>query len=292
MMSKAVATYALVGAVQAIDDFLGKNHSWNPVNDTQQCFLIDYFEQCRNEIARIPELESVASKQIDEINLFLESHRYSRISGKFLQDEVGAVSILDLRVEWTVPGTATTIRPLLSQREYPAVSMPRNAVSFWKSPIHGSPIAKLVTKSGDMAFLTMADGSPSGFDLVSQVQRISNSLQANYDFNGLIFPMVDLQQGAVVSWLSGLRATIAGRGAAIIKWAFQHAQFRMNELGAHAESVAVLRAPTSSLRRPQIEPHIISKPFLVWFQREGLRKPLFVCYVSEEDWKQPVLANP
>ncbi len=41
-------------------------------------------------------------------------------------------------------------------------------------------------------------------------------------------------------------------------------------------------------RRPKETPDmIIDAPFLVWFMRPLLNKPLFVGYIATEDWKNP-----
>ena len=61
----------------------------------------------------------------------------------------------------------------------------------------------------------------------------------------------------------------------------------MNEFGARAESAAfeVLEGAAGSITvKP---PHVIDRPFLIWFERQGLAKPLFVGHITEDDWRNP-----
>jgi hypothetical protein len=39
---------------------------------------------------------------------------------------------------------------------------------------------------------------------------------------------------------------------------------------------------------PEPKPdHVIDRPFLVWFERDGLSRPLFAAYVVEDEWRNP-----
>jgi serine protease inhibitor len=98
--------------------------------------------------------------------------------------------------------------------------------------------------------------------------------------------MIDLKQDVDSSWLIGMGATTARRVSASISQALQETHLTMNEQGTRAKSAVALGIQLTSLTRPKPE-LLIDTPFLIWFQRLGLRVPLFVGYMTEEDWKKP-----
>lgn len=286
-MSTTAVTYPQVGAVKAAEQILGEDRTWNPVNPEQRRFLREFVEPCQGEIARIPEIESLASWEANDINAFLKKKGFSIVLQPFGPDEFGVASVLDLLVQWLEKGEVTSVRPPFSIREFPAVRMREGVVQFWRAPNHRNPIAQLATKSGDEVYLTMLDNPPTGFDLVARAQEFSRMRRPNHDFEGLIFPMVDLDQMVDISWLIGMGTTAADGQPAVISQALQKTKLRMNEVGARAQSAVALSVARSSRKPPKPRLHIINRPFLVWFERKGFAKPLFVGHITEEDWKRP-----
>jgi len=71
---------------------------------------------------------------------------------------------------------------------------------------------------------------------------------------------------------------------AIITQALQQTKLRMNEEGARAQSAVAIGVLRGCL--PTYD-YVIDWPFLFWITRPGISKPLFVAYVTEDDWKNP-----
>jgi hypothetical protein len=61
----------------------------------------------------------------------------------------------------------------------------------------------------------------------------------------------------------------------------------MNEVGARAESAVMLQVAAVAIGPEPKPDHVIDRPFLVWFERDGLSRPLFAAYVVEDEWRNP-----
>lgn len=283
MMSRTSATYPIVGAIKIAEQILGPDRQWSVLNDQQKKFLADYFSICRTEIAKIPEIESLASKSAEEINAFLCKRGFDIRLDPFDANEFGTASVLNVLVEWLQEGKKTALRAK-SGREFPAVKLASDFLVF-SSNVHRHPVACLATKSStDRVFITVAEKPLDGFDLPEAAMRISQSLDyPSARYESLTFPMVDLDQKVDISWLKGM----ATQDAAGLPWeiamAFQQTKFKMNEKGARAKSAVAIMMRTLSIPQRMV----IDEPFLVWIERQGLSRPLFVGYITEDDWKDP-----
>jgi len=286
-MSKTVVTYPIVGAVLTAETIpeLGSNRRWTPTNDTQRAFLKEFFLGGRQEIPRIPEIESKASWDYEVINRFLAERGFTIALQPFTSDTFGVASVLDLLVEWLIEGVEDRI--LTPDRKvYPGVLLPEDGVEFWSAKGHDNPIAALKTKSGDKIFMTMMDNPPEGFAMVEKAQELSRTSERIFDFGGLIFPMVDLNQEVNISWLIGLWCMADSGDRARISQALQQTKLKMNEKGAHVKSAVAIAVTLEAFRMPK-ETHVINRPFLMWIERTGLSRPLFVGHITQEDWKNP-----
>jgi hypothetical protein len=157
---------------------------------------------------------------------------------------------------------------------------------FYKVPEHPHPIVALQTKTGDVVYMTMLDSEPADeFDLIDQVEGLSHAMYPTYEYGGVIFPMVDLDQKVDISWLIGLTTTGVDGRLATVEQALQQNILKMNEVGARAKS-AVAFTLTLGIHMPEPD-LVINGPFLVWFERSHLAKPLFAGYITQEHWKNP-----
>lgn len=283
-MSTTTVTYPIVAALVKAEDILGLDRIWEAINSTQQRFLKEFFAACRDEVGRIPEIESVASWSVDEINAFLRERGFTIQLDPFDDRTFGVASVLDLLVEWLQKGEATVVITD-DCRQFPGVRIDVSGVEFYTAPSHANPIACLKTRSGDEVYMTMLEQSPEGFDLVARAEHLSRTMGFNSKWGGLVFPMVDLDQKVDISWLLDMRTMGDDFQPAWITQALQQTILKMNEVGARAKS-AVAIAVTRGMSMPKPD-HIINKQFLVWFERKGLNKPLFVGHITEEDWKNP-----
>lgn len=284
-MSMTVTTYPIVDVFVKAEDFLGSNRVWRPQNEMQAYFLQGFFTVCRNE-ARIPEIESIASWYADEINRFLERRGFSIRLQQFGPDTFGVASVLDLMVEWLRRGVVTKL-VAKDENVYPAVRIDKDAVAFFTAHGHNYPIACPRTKSGDVVYITMLDKPLfSGFEFVARAEEITANLRFCHDYGDLIFPMVDLNQEVDISWLMNMETDAADGRRAWVTQALQQTKLRMNEVGARVESAVAVAITLEMMVMPK-PPHTIDRPFLIWFTRDGLSKPLFVGYIGYEDWRNP-----
>jgi hypothetical protein len=280
-------TYPIVAALVKADDILGKNRLWTPINGMQSRFLADFFRICRNESLGIPEITSIASWSADEINTFLRQRGFDIQLQPFNSSTFGIASVLDLLVEWLEKGKKTSVKCILDQQWYDAARL-KNAVKYLRSSVHRHPIAAIATKTGDVVYMTKIDDIPDGFDLVAMAEQLANlSRPVIPEYGGLVFPMVDLNQQSDVSWILNMKTYREDRTEYYISQAVQQTILKMNEEGALAKS-AFAGAVTLGAKIPKEMPDmIIDAPFLVWFMRPLLNKPLFVGYIATEDWKNP-----
>jgi hypothetical protein len=193
--------------------------------------------------------------------------------------------VLDLLVDWFRPETGTIVRGQ-DGKFYPAAHLGGTVSSFHQATHHRYPVAQLQTTSGDRVYMTRLDSASADFELLQYAQQLSGSLQPIYKYSGVVFPMVDLKQEVDISWLLNLKTTSAKGEPVEITRALQETHLAMNQEGARAKSAVALEMLPGSAYQPKPD-LVIDAPFLVWFQRPGLTKPLFVGYITEEDWKNP-----
>src|SRR5712692_2498318 len=144
-------------ALRRVDDLIGPNRQWSPTNDQQRSFL-EIHEIVRDEVARVPEIESIASWSAAEINAFLRQRGFSIQLPPLPPDGFGTAAALDVLLTWLAPGTDL---PLTTpdQQTYPSVLMHSLAPSY-SVPGHSNPVIALPTRTEDQVYLTMLDAPP------------------------------------------------------------------------------------------------------------------------------------
>lgn len=282
--SQTIVTYPIVTAITSTEQFLGPHRTWQPVNEQQTHFLKTIFEPGRVESASIPEIESIASRDAQIINTFLRERGFDIQLQAFPPDGFGTASVLDLLVEWLQPGTATTLRTP-DQKTYPAARL-TGRVRYSSSEGHPHPIATISTKSGDEVSLTISDQPYSEFALISKVEQLTRHSSQLPAYGGLVFPMVDLNHQVNIDWLLNMQTLDTNGSLNSISQALQQTKLRMNETGARVESAVAVAVRLSAASRPKPD-MIIDRPFLIWFTRPHLQKPLFVGYITPQNWKKP-----
>ncbi len=286
-MSTTAVTYPIVAVLVKAEDMqgMGANRQWQAVNDTQARFLQDFFRACRNEVGSIREIESIASWSVKEVNEFLRQRGFTIQLQPFDKNAFGVASVLDLLVEWLVKGEITSVQGV-DRKTYPGVKISKGGVRFYNVSGHNNPIAMLETKTGYRVYMTILNNAPNdGFDLIAKAEAFSRNLSSNREFGGLVFPMVDLDQRVDIGWLMGMKTTGDNGQPAWITQALQQTILEMNEVGARAKS-AVAISVMRSIEMPKPD-MVINDQFLIWFERDGLAKPLFVGHITQEDWRNP-----
>ena len=284
-MSTTVTMYPVVAALLKAQEFI-RAANWNAVNSEQQIFLEEFYNSCKNELGLFSkqELESIASWKLEDIVKFLEERGFPCHLNPIDENTFAIASVLKVMVKWIKKGEVTKVRSYFQGREteFPAVKIDKHLQLTTKKN-HQNPVATLMTENGDQVFMTMLDNPPQGFELVKLAELFTKPDGYCDDFDGLIFPMVELDQMVDVSWILNLETA---DGKWYVSQAKQQTKFKMNEVGAKVESgfqgAVTLRA---IVERKQ--PHVIDKPFLIWFTRKGLSKPYFVGHITQENWKNP-----
>lgn len=285
-MSFTVCTYPIVGAVRKADDMLGPDRIWRAQNPHQQRFLSEFYTAgALADLRRTPEFESVASKSAAEINAWLATRKFSITLDPFPGDGFGTACMLDVLVSWLVTGDVRELT-LASRQSVPGVLL-SEGVTFAESRRRGI-IVCIQTKNGDIVRLTRADKAPEGLDLVDHVAvRASDYLKPNYDYAGVHFPMVDLDQKPDISWLVGLDTTDEAGDPWFIAQALQQTKFKMNQFGARVKSAAAVGVYRSTaVARPKL-PLVIDGPFVIEVVRPGLERPFLTAHITPEDMKNP-----
>lgn len=279
-MSKTTAVHNLVSALVSAEQILGPDRTWNPVNETQ-VELVRFLETLRSEIPDIPEIETLASWEAEKINSFLRERGFSIELEEFSDGEFGFASVLKVLVEWQKEGIQSTVTTDAGDT-YPAAKL-KKGINFIQSG--ESTIACVATKSNDLVFMTMLDEAPkSEFGLLDTVAQLMAAATPTYR-DSLVFPMVDLDQEADLSWLLAMSTQDENGTPFQISQAKRQTKFKMNEKGALAEDAVTGAMMATSIRIPN--PYVINRPFLLWIERPGLNEPLFVAHITEEDWKNP-----
>ncbi len=271
----------VLGCLAQAEKELGSDGPWMTVNPIQQRFLDQCYGAVRSELARIPELESIAAKSAAEINAFLKARGFDIQLQDFSSGKFAVASVFNLLLKWIEKGEVATIR----DGSYPAVRMKRH-ITICASPAAPKPIATISTQSGDVVHLTILDDAPSGFDLLGRIDDIGRSLTPVRGYGSLVFPMISCDQMVDIGWIVGMMVKSADGMTWDIEEALQQTKFRMNEEGAHVQSAAAMTMRSMSFEQKK-EELVIDRPFVLWIRRPGMDQPFFAGYFSEDSWKKP-----
>lgn len=293
-MSKASEIYTITAAIEQAEKTMKLRNDWKPKNEIQKRFLKNFLKVCRGD--KVPEIELEVSPEAEKINSFLEKKGFSIRLQPFPPNTVGFASILDLIVEWLYPGEKVKIDAKKGGK-YEGVRIKKEGgnIFFFESTVHGYKhiIAGLQTKSGDTVFITIPKGPLEGLDLIEMVSTLCEDNIGGgrhlhpLAYDGIRFPMVDLDITNDIGWLKGMSTTTkVGDMPADMTQAVQQIKIKMNEKGARFQSATAFSMVLMCVANI---PHdlIIDEPFLVWVTRPGLEKPLMAAFVTEENWKNP-----
>jgi hypothetical protein len=143
------------------------------------------------------------------------------------------------------------------------------------------------TKSDDIVFITIPKDPLEGLDLVEMADDIFRNMDVMPGmYDGIRFPMVDLDITNDIGWLKGMSTTNARCTPAEITEAVQQIKIKMNEKGARFQSATAMAVTLKCIMTPK-QDLIIREPFLLWVGRHKLEKPLMAAFVTEESWKNP-----
>ncbi len=292
-MSKASEVYTIITALKRAEDMMSLKKDWQPKNEVQKRLLKNFLQTCRKD--NVDEIEFDVSDKAEKINTFLEMKGFSIRLQPFPPNTLGFVGILDLIVEWLYIGEKIKI-DAKNGGKYEGVRIKKEGVSFFESTAHGYRhiIACIRTRSGDSmreigdnVFITVSKEPIEGLDLIEMADDISKNMDILPDtYEGVRFPMVDLDITNDIGWLKGMSTTNTRGIPAIITQAIQNIKIKMNEKGARFQSATAIGVTLKCVNIPK-QDLIIREPFLVWVERHNLEKPLMAAFISEESWKNP-----
>lgn len=287
-MSKASEVYTITAALKRAEEMMSLKKDWQPKNETQKRFLKNFYQLCRKY--NVEEIELQVSDNAEKINIFLEKKGFSIRLQPFLPNTLGFASILDLIVEWLYPGEKIKIEAK-NGGKYEGVRIKKEGISFFESKVQGykymNIIVRIRTKSEDMVFITVPNEPLRGLDLIEMAETISKNKDILLDtYDGVRFPMVDLNIINDIGWLKGMSTTNARDVPAEITQAIQQIKIKMNDKGARFQSATAMAVTLKCVSIPK-QDLIIREPFLVWVERPNLKKPLMAAFITEESWNNP-----
>jgi hypothetical protein len=256
--------------------------SWKVVNSSQERFL-QIFDVCKSDVGQVREIEyEVGIGTVDPVNSFLKRKDIGIQLNSIGTTEIAVASVLDLLIEWMLEGQSSNI--LKEAEEYSAVLLKQGVqVSLVKNFLN--PVAIINTRTEDKVLMTILTEQPTSsfevFELACKLVKSQESVEAAGNFEGVKFPMIDLNVQINVEWLRGMMTDGWNVGQAL-----QQTKLKMNEKGAHIrEAFAIAAEASAPGEEPQ--PLVIDKPFLLVFQRPSLKRPLFSAFLTEDCWKNP-----
>lgn len=276
-MSFSTVIMPILAALSGAQNYINKPGEWKPINGMQQLLVQKY-------VPRMPELTYLSDKEIRtwasrDINYLNDILRKEGFSIQLNPCSLfGVVSILDILVKWKTPGKESTV--YAQDVAYPAVSMVKKdgQYSILNSDEYQNPIIKLDTQNNDVVYITVADEPSEQFELAQKIERImASNLTENFKYDAIRFPMIDFNARTDITWLSGMEFC-----GISINEALQQTTFKMDAQGAHARSAVAIAA--KAIRSNMLT---IDKPFFVWIMRPHVKTPLFVGYMTYDNWKNP-----
>jgi hypothetical protein len=307
-VSKTLNQHTLTGAIVGADAFLGPDRVWTAKNEFQRAFIGRHFAGPKHDLPALEKLnlmETKASYDSAVLNEVLKRRGFSIQLDPFAPGDFGVVSILEMLVGWIVKGQRMKLDCSDGQSR-DAVHLAANAnVAFYECATaagmqHVAAVPAVFglghqdntdpnappPQPDVFVYMTRLDDVPDGFELLDLVGELSANKRPNYDFEGVMFPMVDLDHKADISALCGL----ATQGQDGRNWevgqALQQNILKMNEKGVLAKSATAIMMRCTSFRPPK-PPLVIDGPFLVWFELPGMAEPLFTAFVTEDAFKDP-----
>ena len=256
--------------------------SWKVVNSSQERFL-QIFDACKSDVGQVREIEyEVGIGTVDPVNSFLKRKNIGIQLNSISPTEIAVASVLDLLVEWMLEGHPSNI--LKEAVKYPAVLL-NQGVRVSQVKNFPNPVAIINTRTEDMVLMTILTEQPASsfetFELACKLVKGQESAETAWNFEGVKFPMIDLDVQLNLEWLLGMRTDGWNVGQAL-----QQTRLKMNEKGAHVrEAVAIAAEASPPGEEPQ--PLVIDKPFLLVFQRPSLKRPLFSAFLAEDCWRNP-----
>jgi len=278
-----LVVFPILGCLQAACDYLGYDAEWVPVNDEQTQFVELFLEHLK-VIDDLDCLERKADRDASVINNWLKERGFN-IELRPVADGFAVASILDVLVKWLKEGDKAFVEN--DNGRFEGVRLKKGVAAYMQKELYPYPVVKVRTQSDDIVCMAIADSLPKDrFAINWKVEQL-RAIQKPYDAQGVVFPMVKYDKMVDISWIEGM-CTKPGQNddGFYISQAIQQTKFRMNEIGARAESAVAMTFRCMAAIAP--DPWVIlDKPFILWIERPGVEMPLFAGVFAEDVWENP-----
>lgn len=286
-MSFTATLFPIIAALSAPEGtYFKTNNQWMCVNDKQTHFIENFFSK-KSELSQLDEkeLRSWVSTDHTELNTIARNNGFNIAFEPFRDTEFGALSILDVAVQWVEKGTIENISH--NNIAYKAAQL-KNNFSVFETKQYPYPVAAIKTQSNDVVYMTLADKPLQEFALLQKIndikEYIASAQPTPYDY--VRFPQVSLDQQVDISWLLDMQCPNKNGG---LNWkisqAMQQTKFKMDGKGAHVESaVAITFQRMIACVTLPVKRLVIDQPFYVWIERPGCSIPVFAGYIDTTDW--------
>lgn len=304
MKSQTFVAPPILGCLRAAENYLYDNSllshrvSWSGINDVQRSF-VDKFVTNIQEIDGLKDiLKQMAHKDAKVINQWLRERGFNiELQSRETPNSFCVASILDVLVKWLKVGEATTITGRTKSedgqyKKYPAVKLKgenSGVTILTEDSPHSSPIAVIRTKNNSesvrMRMLDLNEDPIGPLAIADLLKNMPSRLSRDESYDSVTFPMIDYDQKVDISWLVGLQTGDRPDDFYVCE-AVQQTKFRMNEIGARAQSGVAMMLRGRSIEIPK-RTLVMDKPFLLWIERGGIKLPLFAGVFAEDCWKRP-----
>ena len=290
MRSLATSPLTTVAALKAADRILGNDRDWKSATKIQRTWLEQTFVPGVADLARVPEIEANATRDIADHIAFLAKHGWqAQITDPLTDGAIATASVLDILVEWPKLGKSTSIR-IPGGQHFHGFELKHDphrddAIAINEHQRMAGRHMMLGTKSGDIVHIMEAERPPVNvLDLLDLVEIMINGNQRPARSCTVVIPKVDLASKQSLDWLPGIHTVGDDGRPAVIAQAVQQATLKMNEKGARAraaDEMVVTRGMSFDNKL------VIDKPFLFAITRRGVTKPIFAAYVNFDSWNDP-----
>lgn len=280
-MSIIASPYTIPAVLRQAETEIGAQRVWEPINDEQRQLLAS-LQEAVEQVALIPEIESIASRDVRIVNQFLSERGFTISLPELAPLTIGVAAVLKALCEWMIPGKR---KPLQARdgKTYPGVYLEQEMPAY-KVDWHRYPVVCLFTQKEDLVYLTLVDEPPANeFEMLALVSKLMMEKYAR-DYGEVHFPMVNLDITMPLDWLKGLHTTSTKGEPVTISQAVRQTRLKMNEYGVLFEE-AVAAGMTLGVHIPRV--FVIDAPFLIWCERRDLSLPLYAGYITQKDWSDP-----
>lgn len=275
MASKALDLVSIGHALAVFDDVA----EWDGLSFEQQEFL-RWLKTRRDELYDVVGLDGLASTDSDELNAFLTSRGFGDRFGRF--DGVGVVSVLDMLIEWAVPGRVTTV----GEEEFPAFRLEAECVDVYETVSCPHPTVRVRTASGDNLWLHKSAQPASGLEMNQLAQGIMDERRTvSVPWKaGVVVPTLRMDVEADLAWILGLYTRDPAGRRRFVKQAFQQFRLQADNEGAHAQIATGAEIVAVGACGPTPKPYLFDEPFLGWFTQPDSTLPLAVFWADTDSW--------